>query len=128
MCLPPHHLPLKLFFVLSSKLHLLLNSDHHQLNPIRPIFTTINQSSRHQKTLQTLPTYIIIYGMIHIHQPYHIYITTTRSSTFKIMHTVSVANLIALVVTNNGWMTFISYMSEIRPFFTSIPAPTMPSA
>ena len=30
------------------------------------------------------------------------YATTTRSSTFKIMHTVSVANLIALVVTNNG--------------------------
>lgn len=56
------------------------------------------------------------------------YMTTTRSSTFKIIHTVSVANLIALVVTNNGWITSISYISEIRPFLTSIPAPTTPSA
>mmetsp|Transcript_27304 Transcript_27304/g.44332 ORF Transcript_27304/g.44332 Transcript_27304/m.44332 type:complete len:254 (+) Transcript_27304:66-827(+) len=54
--------------------------------------------------------------------------TTTRSSTFKIMHTVSVANLIADVVTNNGWTTFLLYMLEMCPFLTSMPAPMVPSA
>jgi hypothetical protein len=47
--------------------------------------------------------------------------------TFRIMYMVSIASLIVDVVTNNGWMTFFTYMSLMHPSFTLMRAPTFPS-
>ena len=55
-------------------------------------------------------------------KPQSHFIVATISSIFSIMCTYSVAWLIALLLTNSGWITPISFMSEMQPFFTSIPA------
>ena len=52
----------------------------------------------------------------------------TISSIFKMLLTVSVANSIALIETNNGWTTFSCSMSEIPPRRTFIPDPLSPLA
>lgn len=49
-------------------------------------------------------------------------ITLTISSILSIIATVSVANLTALVDTNNGCTTFSSNILVICPFLTLIPA------
>ena len=44
------------------------------------------------------------------------------------MHTVSVASLIALVMTRSGCITPFVYMSMMHLSFTLMPTPTLPSA
>ena len=50
------------------------------------------------------------------------------SSILRILLTVSDANEMALVDTNNGWTTFSSKISVIAPFLTLIPAVYSPLA
>lgn len=57
-----------------------------------------------------------------------IYLVLTKSSIFNIIHVVSVASLIAELVTNNGCTTFSSERSVIVPLFTLIPVYISPSA
>lgn len=50
------------------------------------------------------------------------------SSIFRILRTVSLANVTALVLTSRGWTTFSSRMLVMAPFLTLIPAVFSPWA